>query len=74
LLVIVDFAIEDDLELKIVIGGHGLPPGAGEVDDGEPAVAEGAVCVMPDSTVIGATVNEGIDHRRDTDGVSPRIE
>jgi hypothetical protein len=60
--VVVNFAIEDDAD-RAVGGPHGLAA-AGEIDDGEAAVAEvdGGLFVNPMAVGIGAAMRDGARH------------
>jgi hypothetical protein len=58
--VVVDFAVEDDLDAAVLVA-EGLGAAA-EVDDAEAAVAEGDGAVTVVAEAVGAAVLEGVAH------------
>jgi hypothetical protein len=62
--VVVDLAVEDQLEPSIV-GGERLESRVGEVDDREPQVSEADAVVREDAAAVGAAVREPVEHRVD---------
>lgn len=65
--VVVDFAVEDDLEVAVLVG-DGLPA-AFEVDDGEAEVAEGGGAFLEVAVAVGAAVEDAVAHGADQSGV-----
>jgi hypothetical protein len=61
---VVDLAVEDDLDVAVLVG-HGLAAVFGEVDDAQSAVAEGDMVVAVVAVLIRAAVPDGIGHFRD---------
>ena len=69
--VVVDLAVEGDLDAAVLVA-HRLPPGGAEIDDGEAAVAEddAAVLGLPQALVVGSAVAHGVAHGGDSAAVN----
>ena len=77
--VVVDLAVEAD-HIAAVMGDHGLMALGAEIENGQPAEAQGDAgrVVGPDSVVVGAAMHQGrrhgADHRRPVGGGMLKIE
>jgi hypothetical protein len=62
-LVVIDFAVEDDGD-GVVFVEHGLVA-AGEVNDGQAAMAEGNMRINEETGIVRAAMSEGVAHTDD---------